>query len=377
MFTRICFHLISYRASAQHEQEAKRIADGTAREEEIMPLIHILITAVNAVLPIILLILLGYILKRKNFISENFVKIGNKLVFNILLPCMLFINVYNIESFDVVRWDIVIYAVIVIFIIFILGLITAVLTTDVAKRRGVIWQCTFRSNFAIIGLSLAGALGNNEAMGVAAVVSAFTIPLFNMLGVIALSVFIEQSEDWKTSTKKVLINIAKNPLIIGVCLGLICLGIRALQVEMFGEVKFAFDKQTKFLYTATNNLKSMATPLALIVMGGQFEFSAVKGLKKEIVVGTVWRLILTPLLGIGGAILLGRYTSLLFCGVNEFPALIALFGSPVAVSSAVMAGAMGNDEQLATQLVVWTSICSIVTIFLQVCVLLGAGLLAV
>lgn len=342
-----------------------------------MPSIHILVTAVNAVLPIILLILLGYILKRKNFISENFVKMGNKLVFKVLLPCMLFINVYDIESFAVIHWDIVIYAVVVILIIFVLGLITAVLTTDAAKRRGVLWQCTFRSNFAIIGLSLAGALGNNEAMGVAAVVSAFSIPLFNMLGVIALSVFIEQSEDWKTGVKNVMINIAKNPLIIGVCLGLVCLGIRAFQVEMFGEVQFALHKQTKFLYTAVNNLKSMATPLALIVMGGQFEFSAVKGLKKEIIVGTVWRLVLAPLLGIGGAILLGKYTSLLSCGVNEFPALIALFGSPVAVSSAVMAGSMGNDEQLATQLVVWTSICSIATIFLQVCVLMGAGLLAV
>jgi len=342
-----------------------------------MQLTHILMTAVNAVLPIILLILLGYILKRKSFISDSFVKTGNKMVFKILLPCMLFINVYDIESFAVIRWDIVIYAVVVIFIIFILGLITAVLTTDVAKCRGVIWQCTFRSNFAIIGLSLAGALGNNEAMGVAAVVSAFTIPLFNMLGVITLSVFIEQSEDWKNGIKNVIINIAKNPLIIGVCLGLVCLGIRAFQIEMFGEVQFALHKQTKFLYTAVNNLKSMATPLALIVMGGQFEFSAVKGLKKEIVVGTVWRLVLAPLLGIGGAILLGRYTKLLSCGVNEFPALIALFGSPVAVSSAVMASSMGNDEQLATQLVVWTSICSIATIFLQVCVLMGAGLLAV
>ncbi len=342
-----------------------------------MQLVHILMTAVNAVLPIILLILLGYILKRKDFISENFVKMGNKLVFKILLPCMLFINVYDIESFAVIRWDIVIYAVIMVLIIFALGLATAALTTDVAERRGVLWQCTFRSNFAIIGLSLAGALGGSEALGVAAVVSAFTIPVFNMLGVIALSLFLEQSDDWKGRIKNVLINIAKNPLIIGVVLGLVCLGIRTLQVEVFGDVVFTLNKQTKFLYTAINNLKSMSTPLALIVMGGQFEFSAVRGLKKEIIVGTVWRIVLAPALGIGCAILLGKYTSLLSCGVNEFPALIALFGSPVAVSSAVMAGSMGNDEQLATQLVVWTSICSIVTIFLQVCILMGAGLLAV
>ena len=60
-----------------------------------MNLGHILMTAVNAVLPIILLILLGYLLKKRAFISEGFVKMGNKMVFKILLPAMLFINVYD------------------------------------------------------------------------------------------------------------------------------------------------------------------------------------------------------------------------------------------------------------------------------------------
>lgn len=344
-----------------------------------MQLTHILFTAVNAVAPIILLILLGYLLRQKGFISGDFVKIGNKLVFKVCLPCMLFINVYNIESFSAIRWDIVCYSVAMVLIIFVLGLVTCVMTTKDNKQRGVIWQCTFRSNFAIIGLTLAGALGSGEATGVAAVVSAFSIPVFNILGVIALSVFVQDSGKGskKEQIKGIFLNIIKNPLIIGVALGLVCLGVRALQVQMFGEVKFALNNQTKFLYTAVNNLKSIASPLALIVLGGQFEFSAVRGMFKQIVVGTVWRIVITPLLGIGGAVLLSKYTSLLQCGVNEYPALIALFGSPVAVSSAVMAGSMGNDEQLATQLVVWTSICSIVTIFLIVCVLMAGGLLAV
>jgi len=98
---------------------------------------------------------------------------------------------------------------------------------------------------------------------------------------------------------------------------------------------------------------------------------------KEIVAGTLWRIVLAPLLGIGIAIVLSKYTNLLSCGVNEYPALVALFGSPVAVSSAVMATSMGADDQLATQLVVWTSIFSIFTIFAQVCILMSMGLLAV
>jgi len=342
-----------------------------------MGLSVILFTAVNAVVPVVLLILLGYILKQKGFITNDFVKIGNKLVFNICLPCMLFINVYNIDSFSSINWDIVIYGVVMLIVIFVLGLASAVATTKLPERRGVILQCTFRSNIAIIGLSLASTLGGDEAVAVAAIISSFTVPVNNILAVLSLSMFVTDGSSSKSSFKSVLINIVKNPLIIGCVLGLAFLGIREAQIAVFGEVVFRFNHHTKFLYTAVNNLKSIATPFALVVLGGQFEFSAVKGLLKEIVVGTVWRIVLAPLLGIGLAIILSSNTGILSCGVNEYPALVALFGSPVAVSSAVMATSMGADDQLATQLVVWTSIFSIFTIFAQVCILMGMGLLAV
>lgn len=335
----------------------------------------ILLTAVNAVLPIVLIIMFGYFLRRVNFISKDFVKTGNKLVFNILLPCMLFINVYDIDNLAMIQWDIIIYSCVMICVIFLLGLVTAVLLTPVPERRGVILQCTFRSNFALIGIALAGALGGPEAEATASIISAATVPLFNILAVIALSIFIKDGENSKYSVKNILINIAKNPLIIGVVLGLVCLAIRMLQGSIWGEPVFTIKDDTYFLYKTINNLKTIASPFALLVLGGQFEFSAVRGMFKEIVVGTVWRTLLAPGIGLGVAILLSEHTNLLSCGVMEYPALVALFGAPVAVSSAVMAGEMKNDEQLATQLVVWSSVCSIATIFLIVCVLMALGYL--
>lgn len=342
-----------------------------------MELGHILGTAANAVLPIILLILLGYILRQKGILNDDFLKLGNNLVFHICLPSMLFVSVYDIDSLQSIEWDIVGYTMIAICVIFCLGLITAVLATDVPNRKGVLLQCTFRSNFSIIGLTLAGILGGSEAVAVASILSAFTIPLFNVLAVISLTVFLNDADKGKHSVKKILGNISKNPLILSVLLGLAFLVIRAMQVHLCGRVVFSLKEDARFLYTTLSNLKSIASPFALIVLGGQFRFSAVGGLLKEIVVGTVWRIVLAPLIGIGGAILLSQYTNLLVCGAADFPALIALFGSPVAVSSAVMASAMKNDEQLATQLVVWTSLCSVATIFLQVCILMGAGYLVV
>ena len=193
----------------------------------------------------------------------------------------------------------------------------------------------------------------------------------------------------KNSIKSILLNIVKNPLIIGVAVGLVLVGIREIEracgwiklIEDGGVTKevvaFRLSAELKFLYTAIKDLKAIASPLALIVLGGQFEFSAVKGMTKEIIAGTIWRIVVAPLIGIGVAILLSNYTDLFTFDSTVYPTLIALFGTPVAVSSAIMAGEMKNDEQLATQLVVWTSIGSIITIFVIVFALMSFGLLAV
>ncbi len=339
-------------------------------------MLDVFITSINAVVPIILLILVGYLLKRVKFLNENFIKTGNKFVFRVCLPCMLFINIYDkMERFSDIRWDVVLYAVIIICIIFALGLLTAIFTTKHKNRRGVILQCTFRSNFAIIGLTLVERLGGD--LGLAGIISAFSIPVFNILAVIALSVFSEEDcGGYKHNVKNIFLNIVKNPLIIGVAVGLVFVGIREIERACFnGEVLFSLKTHLKFLYIGLSDLKVIASPLALIILGGQFEFSAVKGMTKEIVVGTVWRILLAPLIGIGLAVLLSNNTEWLNFGVDVYPTLIALFGTPVAVSSAIMAGEMKSDEQLATQLVVWTSICSILTIFITVFVLMSFGLL--
>lgn len=339
-------------------------------------MLAIMFTAVNAIAPVIALILLGYCLKRVGFLSASFAKTANQLVFYVAIPAMLFINIYDIEGLAGINWNIAVYSVSAALIIFLLGLVTSMLVTGDPLRRGVVLQCTFRSNFAIIGLPMANALGGASAVAVAAIISAISIPVFNVLAVISLTMFLEKGAG-SGKVKTVLRNVMKNPLILGVFAGLAALVLRELQLHMFGRVVFSLKRDLKLAYTTINYLKSMTTPLALLVLGVQFEFSAMKGMGKEIVAGTVWRTVLAPLIGIGGAILVSSHTEFLSCGPSEYPALIALFGSPVAVSSAVMADSMGNDKQLAAQLVVWTSLVSIVTVFLMACLLMYYGYLPV
>jgi predicted permease len=251
----------------------------------------------------------------------------------------------------------------------------AVLTTPVPKRRGVIAQCIFRSNYAIIGMPLAAALGGPKAEAVAAVLSSVAVPILNVLAVISLSMFVNQTDSGRISVKHILLDIVKNPLIQGVGAGLLCLVLRWGQIEAWGEVRVSLAIHGKVFYTVLTYLKAITTPLALIVLGGQFVFAAVKELRKEIIVATLSRVLLAPIIGIGGAIVLSKL-SILQCGTMEYPALVALFASPVSVSSAIMASQMHNDEQLATQLVVWTTIASGITVFLISCGLMAAGFIA-
>lgn len=313
--------------------------------------------AFNAILPIILLIFLGYFLKRRAFLDEEWFKKANKFTFKLALPMLLFINVYNIESFSSFNWSIVIYSEAVLVIAFLFGIVLVKLAIPNDRQKGVILQCVFRSNFSIIGLPIAASLGGSKAEGIAAVLSAFSIPTFNILAILALTMFQKQEDGNKAGPKEIAVKIAKNPLILGVACGLICLCIRSiLPVNAQGTPVFTLKDSLPFLYTSIHNVAKIASPLSLIILGGLFNFSAVTEMKKQIMIGTLTRVLVVPLFALGGAALL-QYPS------EVFPALLALFGSPVAVSSAIMAQEMDNDGVLAGQLVVWTSIFSIFTLF--------------
>ncbi len=331
-------------------------------------------TALNAILPVILLILLGFILRCFGLLSQDFVKNGSTLGFSVFLPCSLFMNVYSIESMTDINWDIVIFTAVMIGVLFLLGILSSQFATTIPERKGVVLQTIFRSNVAVIGLPISYALGGEDAVAVTSIIIAFTLPILNIAAVTALSLYIDKN-DRGPSLRNILTNIVKNPLIQGICLGLVVLLIRAAEVKYLGCLKFSLKENTEFLYVTLQNIQKMASPFMLIMLGGQFDFSACKGMFREIVIGTLWRTVLAPALVIGTAVILALHTPLLNNNPAYYPALIAMFGTPTAVSGPIMAGQMGSDQQLATQFVVWTSVVSVITIFITSSILMYFGLI--
>lgn len=324
-----------------------------------------LIFAIKAVLPIVIMVAIGYILKKIKFMDAEFAKKANKLVFRIFLPSMLFLNVYNIEDIGDIELGYVIYVLVALALIFCIALPCVMFVTKKNGCRGALLQAVFRSNYALIGIPLSGSLFGDEGIAVATILSAFTIPLLNILAVISLTVFSGDGE--KPSFKKIMLGIIKNPLIISVLLGVLVLSVRAL----FAKNGITFRLSSiEPLFKVLNYLSSMATPLALLVLGAQFEFSAVASLKKEIIFGTLARTVFVPLIGIGMAYLLFRNTF----GGAHFATFVAVFATPVAVSSVPMAQEMKGDAILAGQLVVWTTLVSGFTVFLVSFLLKASGI---
>lgn len=316
--------------------------------------------AANAILPIVLIILIGYFLKRIHFIDQHFVNILNKYVFRVGLPALLFFNVYNINDLSEIKFGVIIFAVVMMLILFSLGYLTIPLTVKDPNQKGVILQVIVRSNFALIGIPLAQTLGGVEAIAVVALLSAFTIPLANVLSVIALTMYQTNEHGERISVKKMMKNILTNPLILGVFSGLLALFIRGLITPQGGEPFFSLKDDTKFVYDTIKLISQTASPMALIALGGQFELSVVKPLWKKIALGVIWRIVLVPAITLG----LAYYLEDQIPGMQyAYAGLIALFATPIAVSSAIMVHEMGGDEKLAGQLVIWSSVFSIFTLF--------------
>ena len=322
-----------------------------------------LLFVINATFPIVLMIVVGYFLKKIGLLKDNVSKDLNTLVFRIFLPVMLFLNVYKIQDFSNLDFTFVWYAIIITILLFIIGIPIMSFIFKENRQRSVMLQGIFRANYALVGIPLSESLFGLEGSIMASLLSAFIVPVFNILAVVTLTIF--SAGDKKPSLKGVIKGIAKNPLIQGILCGFVALGIRAIFVELGIEFRLT-DIQP--VYKTLQNLSNIATPLALLVLGARFELSAIPHLKKHIIIGVINRVVVVPVIGLSIALLLNKFTG------AQFASLVACFCTPVAVSSVPMSQEMGADADLMGQLVVWTTVFSTFSIFIAAYILRILGI---
>ena len=305
----------------------------------------------QAVMPIFMLMLIGFLIKKLGFLDKKSIGVINKLIFKIFLPVLLFYNIYSTNSPDVFNLKLILFAAVGVLFIFVLGYFAVFFLTKDNKKRGVMLQGFFRANYAILGIPLVNYICGEKTSGVASLMVAVVIPIFNTLAVVALERFREGNT--KLNFFKLLKGVVSNPLIIGCAIGLV---VFALDIKL----PFLVEKSVK-------DISSIATPLSIIILGAGFEFSDIKGYFKENIIVVFVKLILTPLLILPFAVWMGFSGEALAC-------LLMVFAAPVAVSSYSMVQQMDGDETLAVQVIATSSALCLVTLFLWIFAMSYLGL---
>ena len=250
-----------------------------------------LMFALNRVLPIVLLILLGFSLKKMKLISKSTLDNLNKICFRVFLPISLFKSVYTAEGLSGFNFKLIGFIVGSLIFIFLITLVLVSILVKDNRQKGAVLQAMVRPNYAYIGIPLAVSIAGPAGEQLAAMVALISIPLFNIMAVIALSIFVDNGE--KKSIKQVLLKIAKNPLIHGVLIGMLCLIIRTIFIELNIDFRLT---DISFLYEAIEKVAGASTPMALLTLGGLFEFNEIKRVGKKLITTIVVRQAIIPII---------------------------------------------------------------------------------
>lgn len=207
------------------------------------------------------------------------------------------------------------------------------------ELRGIFVQAAFRSNLAIVGVALTFSAYGERGPVLAALPIALMTVLYNILAVWVLNSTLGSS----TSVRNVVVGIVRNPLIIGISAG-VCLSVSGLPVP-------------GVLRPIGSGLSTFFLPLVLVCIGASMNFSRLYQAGALSWESSLWRLCVAPLLGIVLAWSIG---------VRDEPlgVMFLLLASPVAASSHVMVVAARGDGTLAANIVVLTTLLSLVTITL-------------
>jgi len=180
---------------------------------------------------------------------------------------------------------------------------------------------------------------------------AIIVPMYNVLGVFTLELF----RGGKVKPLNVLINVFKNPMIMGAVVGAICL--------------FSGVKVPAPILKPLGQMSNATSMLALVVLGASFHLSSTSAHLPQLIACVVSRLLIIPAFVLGiGALYFG------FRGI-ELMTLVAINCSPSAVASFTMAQQMDSDASLAGNAVVFSTAFSAITICSWILLLKTYGLI--
>lgn len=296
------------------------------------------LTSFNIVMPLVLMMATGMLVRRAGLVSEDAFRFMNRIVFYIGIPTLVFHSVVTDRA--PARWQYILWVVGSVLAAFVLSLLLARLLTKDPAKRGTLAQAAFRSNDGIFGMAVAAALCGEGNTGTMAVTLAISASLFGVTGVLCY----ELNRGGKLNVGKAVLNTLKNPVLIGAVIGF--------------AVRFSGITLPYFIMRPIEYFKSMCTPLGFLVLGGVLSFRSLKEDWKLVSVISAVKLVLLP-----AAVCLLAYFVGGLSGA-ELSSIFIVFSAPTAMSCLPMASELGGDPKLSGELIAVTTVLSLLTVFL-------------
>lgn len=310
-----------------------------------------LIFSLNATIPIFLMMLLGMLFRKLGWMDEVFAAKMNKFVFLVPLPVLLFEQLATVDFSEV--WDIkfILFCFVVTAISITISTVISLLWKD-RSIKGEFIQATYRSSAALLGIAFIQNIYGTVGMAPLMIIG--SVPLYNIMAVVVLSVFKPGNNSFdKALVKKTLKGIATNPIIIGIVAGFVW---SALKLPM-----------PLILHKTVSSIGATATPMGLMSMGATFEMKKATSKMKPTLVAVFMKLIGFCAIFLPVAAMLGFRN-------EQLIAILVMLGSATTVSSFVMARSMGHEGTLSSGVIMMTTLLSAFTLTMWLDVLRSFGL---
>lgn len=307
-------------------------------------MLPLVLQTLSVTAPVFVMLFVGVLLKRLNWIDAAFISTASSLVFKGTMPTLLFIAILKADLSAALQPALLLYFLLATLVMFGLAWLWALWRCPMADR-GVYVQGAFRGNNGIVGLALATSLYGDYGLSLGGVLAGLVILIYNSLAAVILAIY---SPDGKASAGAIVGSILRNPLIIGVTTA----------------IPFAYWQVAlpDWLMTSAQYFAQMTLPLALICIGGTLSLSVLRESSSLATSSSLMKMVWLPAIATLGAWLAG------FRGA-ELGILFLYFASPTAAASYVMARAVNSNHELAATIIVLTTLWAAVTINLGLFVL--------
>ena len=301
-----------------------------------------LIFSLNSTMPLFFIMLLGYLLHRKQFLTDDFVAMANKFVFNVALPVQLFRDLATMDvraSFDAK------------YVLFCAAATTSSILVIWAQAKlflkekhivGEFVQACYRSSAAILGAAFIQNIYGTSGMSGLMILG--SVPLYNIFAVIILTLespVLDAKSGMGEKIKKSLKGIVTNPILLGIAAGFVWSLLRLPMPTMANKT--------------LSSLAGMTSPLALLAIGAGFKGREALGYLKPTAVATVTKLVILPAIFLPMAVHFG-FTD------QKLVALLVMLGSVTTPAGYVMAKQMGHEGTLTGSVCVTTTVFSALTL---------------